>query len=301
MLHRIRRRAFAAGLLVLLLAPASSAAQSVAQNIGNDFRNVGKDVLGVWGSPRNAGTSEWLALAATLGGAALLIPVDDDIDRWAVRQDSSLLRPVRDGGAFDFAGKHVVPIAAGFYVLGLARNDASMREAVLGCLTAWQANSIPRKYIVYKLIGRERPLDHKDERGAQEAKDQHQWQVPNRGDWGSRSFPGGHVANAIACASFWQHRFDWGPAQWGLWGLAIGTGVGRILDRGHWTSDQIVGTVVGYAVGRAIAIRSRKRLDERNARDAMIPPQPAPLLRGADGVYFDAGMRGLTLGWRRNF
>jgi len=312
----LRRGLAAAGLTLVaalpMLAPSALPAQSVVQNIGNDFRNVGRDLIGVWRSPLDARGRDWLAFAGTLAAGAVVVPIDDNIDRWAVRNDSAgrfgFLEEVRDGGSIDLSGKQVVPIAAGFYVLGLVKSDASMREAVLGCLTAWQANSLPRKYIAYKLIGRQRPYDHKSDPDIT-AKDQYQFEVPRRGDWGSRSFPGGHVANAVACASFWSNRFSWGPAEAGLWALALGTGVGRIVDRGHWTSDQIVGGVYGYAVGKVIAQRSRKRMEARRAEAARTSTgttpaalsAPAPILNGADGLYFDAGARGVTLGWRRTF
>jgi membrane-associated phospholipid phosphatase len=74
-----------------------------------------------------------------------------------------------------------------------------------------------------------------------------------------RSFPAGHFANAVSCATFWNERFKLGVAEPILYVLAAAVGVGRTADDAHWFSDHIIGGILGYAVGREIARRSLRR------------------------------------------
>jgi hypothetical protein len=43
--------------------------------------------------------------------------------------------------------------------------------------------------------------------------------------------------------------------------------VGRIADGGHWTSDTVLGGILGYAVGREVARRSLERYETKNDDD----------------------------------
>jgi membrane-associated phospholipid phosphatase len=70
------------------------------------------------------------------------------------------------------------------------------------------------------------------------------------GDWAMRSFPGGHGANAMACATSLNYRFDLGVVEPVLSVLSVAIGFGRVLDGAHWTSDTAFALVFGWAVGR---------------------------------------------------
>jgi membrane-associated phospholipid phosphatase len=83
-----------------------------------------------------------------------------------------------------------------------------------------------------------------------------------------RSFPAGHFANALACATFWNERFHLGFAEPLLYALAGTVGVGRLADRAHWTSDTMLGGILGFAVGREVAKRSLERQQERRSKGA---------------------------------
>jgi membrane-associated phospholipid phosphatase len=265
-------------------------AQSVAQIVGNDFKHAGEDFIAIWASPIHGSSRDWLITAAVLGGSALISPLDDDVDRWAVRnEDRGLLdaiRPFRRGGAFYTVNK-LTPYAAGAYVLGVAFNNQGVRDGILGCLSAYGANTTIRHQLIYRIAGRERPELNKDVGGdvpptppAQQG-DQYDFSIPSK-TWGEHSFPGGHVANIATCAAFFSHRFDWGLAEPLLAGFVAAVGVGRLADRGHWLSDQVVGTVFGYAIGREVARRQLARL--RKAAEN------APTSTGAQsGAFFAPG------------
>jgi membrane-associated phospholipid phosphatase len=65
-----------------------------------------------------------------------------------------------------------------------------------------------------------------------------------RPNHGSQSFPSGHTANGFVAASFLQFRYGW---QYGIpaYTAAAITGYSRIQAKKHWTTDVLVGAVIG--------------------------------------------------------
>jgi hypothetical protein len=78
-----------------------------------------------------------------------------------------------------------------------------------------------------------------------------------------RSFPAGHFANALACATYWNKRFRLGAAGPIVYALAGAVGIGRLADKAHWTSDTVIGGILGYAVGSEVGRRSLDRNKQR--------------------------------------
>ena len=293
------------GCLLLLAAAGRSDAQSVAQIVGNDFKHAGQDFVAIWASPLHGSAKDWLITAGVLGGSALVSPLDDEVDRWAIRnRDRGVLDaigPFRRGGALYTVNK-LTPYAAGLYVIGVATKHQGIRDGVLGCLSAYGANTTIRHQVVYRILGRDRPEIHKNPNAegvvptppAQHG-DQYDFHIPSK-TWGQHSFPGGHVANIATCAAFFSHRFDWGIAEPVLAGVVAVMGVGRLADRGHWMSDQIVGTVFGYAIGREVARRQLKR-----QRDAAAADSGAPASQPTSGAFVSPVASAVNIGWTVRF
>lgn len=250
-----------ARLIVQVVALAASidvaAAQRTFRTIANDFEHGARDILWVWTSPAHADKSEWLTFAgsAALVGATLL--VDERVDRYARRHPNSALmeglEPLREdhsSGLFNLgSGKRLQPLSLGLYVLGFAFDSKALRDAGMGCASTQQANILVH-HGTYALISRERP---KTANG-----DAYQFELGG-GDWNKHSFYGGHASNIMACVTYWNERFDLGPAEPVLYALAIGIGLGRAADQRHWLSDTITGMLVGHAFGRVIGRRARAR------------------------------------------
>jgi len=240
--------------------------------VGSDFKHAGQDAWAVWTSPFDARASDWLTAAAVIGAGAAVMPIDDDIDAWAVRDSSSrlfrLLKPFRKGGTF-FQGKTLLPVVAVVMLTGYATNDQKLRDGLFGCAASWGANNILRHQVLYRFINRTRPNPVKEQiylepPATQRDGPQYDFAL-STGDtaWGMNSYPGGHVANLTACTGFLNTRFEMGAAEPVLYALATGVGIGRIADRAHWASDQIVGAVFGYAIGREVAQRQLRRAEDR--------------------------------------
>ena len=236
-----------------------------------NIRHVIGDAWDVWTSPLRSTKRDWLGFAGSVAVSAAFMPVDDNIDRWAVkhRDDNAFdfISPFRSGGVA-FSGKTITPVAVGVLVLSLATKNETLQEGLFGCVTAYGASSIVRTFVVYPVVARTRPEPRVPNVVAPPARegDQYEFAIPGSSDWGRHSLPGGHIANVVACAEFLTSRFSMGVVEPAIWAMAGAIGLGRTLDRGHWTSDQLIGAAFGYAVGRQVALRSRRRAERRTAR-----------------------------------
>lgn len=221
--------------------------------IGTDFKNAGKDVISVWGSPLDASGRDWLLAGAAFAATGISMFADEPVGNYLDRNsDAALFRamkPVRKGGVL-FTGKYVVPPIASLYIAGVIFKNQGLRDFVLGCASAYVAQAPVRK-AVYRLVGRARPTIAPD--------DPQRWSVPADSGWDNRSFPAGHFANAVGCATYWNKRFNLGAAEPALYAVAAAVGIGRMVDKGHWTSDTVLGGIFGYAVGSEVARRSLSR------------------------------------------
>jgi membrane-associated phospholipid phosphatase len=289
--------------LVGVLTLASSAplsAQSVGKMIVTDVRNAAGDIVDVWESPFHASAKSWLQAAGIVGGSAMLSLVDDNVDRFMVRTQNdpfwSSLKELREGGV-GFSGRTIAPFAVGIYVVGLATKSTALRDGVFGCVSSYLAQSAVRSLIFYQFVNRERPDSSRKHESpppppAQQG-DQYNFKF-HEPLWGMQSFPAGHVANVAGCASFLTNRFSMGVVEPALWVVVAGVGVGRMVDRRHWTSDTVLGTALGYAIGKEVAKRSSDRLQ----RDQSTPTVTDERQRG---FYLTPSSHGVTLGWHATF
>ena len=285
-----------AGFVCLFVATALPLrAQSIPRMLETNVKHVIGDAWDVWTSPFRSKPRDWLAAAGGVAVAGAVSPFDDNVDRWAVNHHSDkafdFTKPFRSGGVA-FSGKTFTPIAAGALVLGLATKNESIQEGLFGCVTAYGASSMVRTFVVYPLVARTRPEPRVPNVVAPPAKqgDQYKFSVPGSSDWGKHSLPGGHMSNVVACAEFLTSRFSLGVVEPALWATAGAIGFGRLLDRGHWTSDQVIGAVFGYAVGKQIALRSRRRAERKPSHQS-----------DESRLFVSPQAGGMKLGWNLRY
>ena len=284
---RIRTAAVIASLTLAGVARA----QTVGEILVSDWRDAGKDILSVWGSPFDARGRDWLLFGAAAAATGAAMFADQSVSDWAIKHKDSdgfrALDPVRRGGVM-FSGKYIVPPVAAAYIAGVAFNKQGLRDFVTGCASSWAANSVLRK-VTYRLVGRARPDSMPD--------DPQHWTGPDGSkEWMMHSFPAGHFANAMSCITFVNNRFDLGVGEPALYALAGAVGIGRLADAAHWTSDSVLGGILGYAVGKEVARRSLRRRAEGISRGA----GSAGLSTSSMYLSPDAG-GGVTMGMRWTF
>ena len=271
-------------------------AQRTAKSILKDLEYGIRDMLYVWASPLHADADEWATFAASAGLVGATIVIDDDVDSAMLQHPNSVfmkaLDPFRessDAGLFNLgSGKRLQPLSGVLYVLGFAFDSRALRDAGLGCASTQQA-SILAHHAAYTAIARERP--------ATASGNQYLIELGG-GDWEQHSFYGGHAGNIMGCVTYWNERFDLGPAEPVLYGVAVGVGLARVADQRHWLTDTMVGMLIGHAFGRVIAHRARARAAP--PREEMVAPEEE-----GGSFYLDmgrsSGKQTLIVGWRREF
>jgi hypothetical protein len=278
--------------VLALTAATSASAQVTFKTTGREFRDALADIWHIWTSPFQAGQQDWIAATGVAAGAVALVPVDDQIDSWIVRHPNAAV--VRAVTPFDedhpaigdlSTSQRLSPISGVLVLSGMLTDNRKFREAGWGCLSAQNASSAIRS-LMYATISRDRPsLDT----------DQYEISTPG-GDWDHHSFFAGHTANAWACVTFWNSRFQLKLLEPVLYAGATGITLSRMKDRRHWASDNWVGIAAGYAMGRSIAIRYAHREAKRNGKP--VEPIRAALF---DGLQIAPTPRGLAVGWSGKF
>src|SRR4051812_37699681 len=278
----------------LVLATARTAtSQNIGERVITDVRDAGKDIVAVWVAPFHSSGRDWMLAGGALAASALVSVWDDNVDRFMVSHANasywSSLKELRQGG-IAFSGKTVTPVVVGVYALGLVLNNRDIRDGVWGCVASYVSGSVLRNQIFYRAIVRERPdsaRHHEVTAPPAQQGDQYNFKLGDEG-WGGHSFPAGHVANIASCASFLTNRFSMGVVEPALWIVTAGVGVGRQVDRRHWTSDTMIGIVFGYAIGKEVARRSLERVAASRA--------PATMTGAIErGLYVAPTSLGLTL------
>jgi membrane-associated phospholipid phosphatase len=80
---------------------------------------------------------------------------------------------------------------------------------------------------------------------------------------GGNSFPSDHAGVTWAFASVVAHEYPNPWAEFGAYGLALGTSIARAASEQHFLSDVFVGSLMGYQIGRQVyRQRHNKNLDD---------------------------------------
>ena len=202
------------------------------------FVNILRDQRAIWTSPFSArrGDAKWLA---PLGlSTAILIATDrrtsgelvengDNQARLRISADVSRL-----GAFYTTSG-----VAAAFYFAGRATHNARARETGLLGAEALIDSGIVSSAL--KLATqRTRPFI-----------DNGRGEFREDGD----SFPSGHATSAWTLAAVVASEYKNQPLiKWGAYGLAIAVSLSRYTGRNHFLSDVLVGSAIGYGIGRYV-------------------------------------------------
>jgi len=247
--------------LTVLLATASGelGAQVGLQTVRDDIAHTSGDVWSVWTSPARMSRHDWVPAGIAVGAVALTTQVDSITRVWMIAHErSALLRvisPLRDSSTTIHVGSmgtgyYLLPITGAVYIAGRVSHSSGLADAGLGCM-AGDLSSLGIREVAYHAVGRGRPRITSDPFNIS---------VPESGGWLWHSFFSGHIANSMACASFLSHRYSFGVAEALPYAFSAAIGVGRMADGEHWASDTMIGGIIGYSIGRAIASRQLARM-----------------------------------------
>ncbi|PYS92407.1 MAG: hypothetical protein DMF64_08980 [Acidobacteria bacterium] len=199
------------------------------------FKNILHDQRAIWTAPFRLHNRDahWL-LPLGLGAGALFVTdqeaaeaLNDNRTRLNVSRSVSRL-----GSAYGTGG-----IAAAFYLYGRVRHDERARETGLLAGEALIDSQI--------VVG---ALKLATERRRPRAR-------PDAGEFftGGSSFPSGHAISAWSVATVVAQEYRGRPlVQVVAYGLASAVSVARYTGRNHFPSDILIGSALGYGIGRYV-------------------------------------------------
>jgi membrane-associated phospholipid phosphatase len=224
------------------------------------LKHVWTDQKTIWTSPSKLRWSDsiWLfPLAGVTTGAFFT-------DRAAARGISNdPVKLQRFTSISDYSVGAMVGVGAGAYILGRISHDDHKRET--GVLAAEAVGDALAVNTAFKYgFGRARPLE-----------DNGQGQFFQ----GGTSFASDHATVAWAAASVYAHEYPGALTQFLAYGLASVVSFSRVDAKQHFPSDVIVGSAMGWLIGREVyklhhdpdlpgrAVTSLSGVDDENQRD----------------------------------
>jgi membrane-associated phospholipid phosphatase len=212
--------------------PAASSSPTLESQF---FKNILRDQKAIWTSPfhLHGRDARWLApLGLTTAG---LIATDrqtgDEIGE--SHRQLNVSRYVSYAGS----GYAVGGVALSFYLVGRAgHNDRARETGLLGAEGLIDSAIVVT--VLKEITQRRRPLA-----------------ATGRGDFfkGGSSFPSGHAIESWALATIIANEYhDHRLVQISAYGLATAVSLSRFTGRKHYLSDVLVGSAMGYGIGRYV-------------------------------------------------
>src|SRR6266478_1646945 len=203
------------------------------------FSNILADQRSIWTSPfrLNRDDAKWgIPLLISTGAlwatdrhtSGSLVTNGDNLSRLRVSRDISQL-----GAFYTTAG-----VAAGFYLVGRSTHNPRARETGVLAAEALANSGIMVQALKVASQRQRPPVDN------------------SSGEFfdGGSSFPSGHAISAWSVATVIAEEY--GPRQpavrYGAYALATAVGISRYTGRKHFLSDVLVGSAMGYGIGRYV-------------------------------------------------
>jgi membrane-associated phospholipid phosphatase len=198
-------------------------------------KNIAHDQVAIWTSPfkLHGDDVKWLLPAAV--GTAALIATDQYTSSW-IRRGGDLPVVSHD---VSWVGKAYVTggVAGAFYLAGLATHNYRARETGLLAGEALIDTGIVTEVLK---LATQRPR-------------------PNSGNGHGvfftrgNSFPSGHSSTVWSVATVIAYEYQKHPlVRYGAYAAAVGVSISRYSGRNHFLSDIVVGSAIGFGIGRYV-------------------------------------------------
>jgi membrane-associated phospholipid phosphatase len=212
--------------------PQSTQNRSLDGTFKKTFKRFGRDQEEIYSAPFQHSNLKWDALF--VAGTGVLITSDRQASRGLPGNHVDISRNISSAGLYGTSA------AAGvLWLSGLATHNDHARET--GALSAEAfANALPVYVSLQLVTGRERPIE-----GSGNGRF---W----RNNALNSSLPSGHALFTWSMASVLAHEYPRVWVQWLAYGTATAVSVTRFTGREHFPSDVMVGSVIGYLIGRHV-------------------------------------------------
>jgi membrane-associated phospholipid phosphatase len=197
------------------------------------LKNLAIDQKVIWTSPSKLRWADGVWLFPLAGVTTAAFYTDTPAVR-GITNDPATLQRNRNISNYTLGA--MMGVGAGAYILGRITHDDHKRET--GVLAAEAvADSLGVNTAFKYSLGRERPFVD-DGRG--------------KFFQGGDSFASDHSAAAWAAASVYAHEYPGALTQFFAYGLASAVSISRVAGKEHFPSDVIVGSAMGWLIGREV-------------------------------------------------
>ncbi|MFB0527780.1 MAG: phosphatase PAP2 family protein [bacterium] len=212
----------------------------------NIFSRFGRDFKYIFTSPLRLGKSDILPLSAILVGTCGLIALDENI-RGSVQDSGSNSWDEIFSFSRQFGdGRAVLSIAGIFYLAGKIFHDEKSQDTAISALESFIFSGLMCSGLKV-LTGRSRP--YREEGSGK-------FYGPTF-DNSKLSLPSGHATVAFSLASVIAAEYDSLIVDISAYTIASLTAASRVYHDKHWTSDVVLGAVIGTLVGRAVVYQNK--------------------------------------------
>jgi len=200
------------------------------------LKNFAQDQRDIWSAPFKARIEDLNWLAPLAGITAGMINADVELSSRIKKTDTLVNR----SNTFSNAGlAAAVAGASGFYVLGKWHGDDHQTETGILSGEAF-LNSYLVNEILKLVTRRERPNEGTGQGRFFE------------GTVSNSAFPSNHAMLTWSVATVIAHEYPGPLTKLFAYGLATGVSVARTTGRNHFPSDALVGSTLGYLIGRQV-------------------------------------------------
>lgn len=224
-------------------APQPQSGSSDAATIRNTPRNLLKDQEAIWTSPAHLNDSNALGPALLVVGTAVLITTDHQV--MSSHFQSTSLNSHASTASTGLTGLMVAAPAAFFAVGELAHKDQAAETGILGGEA--MLDSLAVSEVMKAASLRERP-----------SVDGSRGKFFQTGAGLDSSFPSNHAIVSWSSAAVLASEYPGILTKVTVYGLATGVSVCRVAARQHFPSDVLVGSAVGWMIGRYVYHHHRR-------------------------------------------
>lgn len=223
-----------------------------ATKIGKDYLiQIKKDFFHLITAPQKWQGPDIMNLAAIFGTGTVLFTLDQDIFNWMAEKRSKFSQDVSRMVTKAGEGAWLLGFCGILYGLGEVMKAPDWRRLSLLSTESLALTSIFVSSLKF-LIGRARP--HAWE-GSQSF---HPFSLSTR----YTSFPSGHASAAFSVAATIASQSKKRTIKVTAYSVSTLVALARIHDEAHWASDVLVGSALGYFIGRAVVNLHRQEKEK---------------------------------------
>ena len=203
----------------------------------NYFKDAGKIIT----SPTRFNTKNWLTATAVVGTTSFLFTQDITVHDFFQKHKTYDLNNVTKYALQPWGNIYSISTIGLFYLQGtFFKNDKSKETSLLGLEAILLSSGIAQ--IPKITLRRYRPYQL-------DPADSWRW----FGKFNNNSFYSGHTTASFALATIMAYEYSdhkWVPVV--AYSIATLTGLSRIYDNKHWSSDVFLGATMGILIGKFI-------------------------------------------------